>query len=315
MEEAGHYYTVYFTSLAVGFNEEVAFRHGLLAQMPDEVGWLDAANMHINQMASLREHDMTGSKRNVPNRWRFDIEYGIHSLPDKTQDSTAAPQQAATVRMLGEEDPLSLKFGLLLHRLGDTYAHRVMNAEDRLYTVSTSEKLWDHRHLDSLGHARHGHDPDYPFLRPQLFIRYLRTLFRVLNEKARDPRNSVYLRRSKPLPEEQVARIFERMLIDKDGPMATYMRSLRMAEAFSGRSLPRNRLSQLYFIGQIRESAIRHLGIPLKDYAPERFEDQTLPGFVATHQEGVKGITINEQTVTETVNSIRSGLERQLPGR
>ena len=46
MEEAGHYYTVYYTSLAVGFREDVAYTQAVLAQMPDEISWLDAASLH-----------------------------------------------------------------------------------------------------------------------------------------------------------------------------------------------------------------------------------------------------------------------------
>jgi len=45
MQEAGHYYTVYYVSLAVGFERNTAYKNALFAQMPDEVTQLDATSL------------------------------------------------------------------------------------------------------------------------------------------------------------------------------------------------------------------------------------------------------------------------------
>jgi len=301
MEESGHYYTVYFTSLAVGFKEEIAYRHAVLAQLPDEVGWLDAANMHINQCSRSKEYDLNGNKRRVDYRWRYDIEYAIHSLPDKINgNSSSSFQRSATQKMLSEEDPLSLKFGLLLHRLGDTFAHSMISNETKMYTVSATGDYTQCIPLDSLGHARDGHDPDFPFLRPTLYDKYLTELYNVLNQKARQPRYADYVRKTRPLLLEEIRIIFKKILTDEHGIVSASMRA--------GLIKP---TTQIFFIQQIREHAIRNLGITMKPYAPERIEKQTLTQFLSEHHE-LDSLAINEQKMNEAVTSIKKDLGNKL---
>ena len=45
MEASGHYYTVYFVSLAVGFDDDVAREFAFYAQLPDQLDKLDAADL------------------------------------------------------------------------------------------------------------------------------------------------------------------------------------------------------------------------------------------------------------------------------
>src|SRR5260221_11333523 len=90
MEESGHYYTVYFTSLSVGFAEDVAYQQAVMAQMPDEVGWLDAANLHTDECLGFKEFDLNSNKLKVPNEWRYLVEYALHSLPDKRTANTSS---------------------------------------------------------------------------------------------------------------------------------------------------------------------------------------------------------------------------------
>jgi hypothetical protein len=292
MEESGHYYTVYFTSLAVGFAEDVAYQHALLAQMPDEVGWLDAANMHINECASFREYDLNGAKSTVPNNWRYLIEFVIHSLPDKRLDNaSSAAQRKITGSLLLKESPVSLKFGLLLHRLGDTYAHSIMGHETRMYTTSMAGDQCTS--IDSLGHARDFHSPDYPFLRKNLFYEYLSDLYRLLSEKVNSPDSKLF-RRAKPvkITAGDIIAIFRYILDDPHGLVRCSMQGGLTTET-----------TRLFFIQQIREAAKKYLGTTLKSYAPERIEKQTLPQFLSEHTE-LRQLGINQKKIVDAVISM-----------
>lgn len=301
MEESGHYYTVYFTSLAVGFNEKIAYRHAVLAQMPDEVGWLDAAHMHMYECSNFFEEvDLAGKKRSVNSGWRSDVESAIHSLPDKVKgNSSSYYQQVRTKKLLSAEDPISLTFGLLLHRLGDTYAHSVMGDESRMYTVSSSGSFSDcFRYSDSIGHARHFHDPDYPFLRTDLFDKYITELYSILSDKARQPGSASYVRKSRPLLLEELKNLFSKILTEERGLVRSSIRA----------GFPKE-TTQIFFIQKIREQAIKQLGITMKKYAPERKGNQTLSQFLSEHDEELSDLKINEQKIIEAVNSIKKGME------
>jgi hypothetical protein len=295
MEESGHYYTVYFTSLAVGFAEDVAYQHALLAQMPDEVGWLDAANMHTNECLNMSEYDLNGSKTAIPNNWRYLIEFAIHSLPDKrTGNTSSASQRSVTGKLLLKESPVSLTFGLLLHRLGDTYAHSMIGNEMRMYTVAAEAA--ECTTLDSLGHFRDSHNPDYPFLRQNLFYTYLNDLYSILSKKVNNPDSKLFRRQSSAMPSGDVEKIFRYILDDPHGIVRCSMKAGLSTEA-----------TQMFFIKQIREASRKYLGITMKSYAPERIEKQTLSQFLSEHTE-LRKIGINRQKIVEAVNSIYRGV-------
>ncbi len=297
MEESGHYYTVYFTSLAVGFAEDVAYQHALLAQMPDEVGWLDAANMHINQCVGWNEFDLNSSKVEVPNHWRYVIEFGLHSLPDKKQDNTSSQKQRTlTADLLLKENPLSLEFGLLLHRLGDTFAHSIMGNEIKLYTVAAGGPECFTN--DSLGHKRDSHRPDYPFLRRDLFYDYLGTLYRVLSEKVNSPDAKLYKRRQlMTISAGDIELIFRQMLDDTHGLVRSSMRGGLTDETTS-----------LFFMEKIREASKKYLGVTMKPYAPEKIEKQTLSQFLSDHPE-LRSLGINQKSLSGAVNDIYSNVK------
>lgn len=59
---------------------------------------------------------------------------------------------------------------MLLHRLGDSFAHREIGNESKVYDTG-------------LGHARHGTDPDKVLRRPGLYDDYVRLLVDVLAER------------------------------------------------------------------------------------------------------------------------------------
>ncbi|MEP6747604.1 MAG: DUF6765 family protein [Bacteroidota bacterium] len=336
MEESGHYYTVYFTSLAVGFAEDVAYQHAVLAQMPDEVGWLDASNVHQAQCRGIDEYDLRGVKRRIPAGWRFNIEFALHSLPGTDPDDNGrerfsknpAVQFAATRNMLLRENPISLEFGLLLHRLGDTFAHTVMGTEQkgqvpRLYTVSNVDGMsWPEiqpmfmmspvatvallelnpQHIgecvriDSLGHLKNMHDPDYPYLRKPLYYDYLTQLYKLLLTK-HDESGSVSYRRQNgfTVSEAEINAIFRNILDDPYGLVNYSMFRRQPAETTIG-----------YFIGKIREASRRHLGIEMKPYEPEKIEKQTLPEFLRDHKE-LKKLGITPEKIERAIGHIYEG--------
>ena len=303
MEESGHYYTVYFTSLAVGFAEDVAYRQAVMAQMPDEVGWLDAANLHVDQCLGQmggKEFDLDGNLRLVPNEWRYLVEFAQHSLPDKYgENTTSAYQRSVTRKLLLEESPVSLKFGMLLHRLGDTFAHSVMGHEDRMYTVAKPAP--ECFTIDSLGHARDSHNPDYPFLRPGLFYLYLDDLYDILFKKVNGPESRLYRRRMLTvLSAEAIRKIFKDILED---PAGLVMFSLTNNMAY-GTSYT---LTQRILIDEIRKAAIKYLKVEMKPYAPEKSGGMTLRQFLSQHPE-LQQVGITPQSITQSLNSIYKGV-------
>lgn len=299
MEVTGHYYTVYFTSLAVGFNETIAYRHAVLAQMPDEVGWMDAANVHKRQCFNRRERDLNNIDTVISPDLRSDTEYVLHALPDKLSGSRSAFfQQAATRYLLRKESPLSLEFGLLLHRLGDTYAHAVMGNESVMYAVSSSGSSTECMRWDSLGHARHGHAPDYPFLRLEQFDKYITDLYTILNEKARQREFASYTRKVSPRSQEEVRRIFKKLLTDE----------LELIRSSMWARVSKDRV-QAFFIQKIREQSVSYLGVTMKPYAPERIEKQSLPEFLLEVKE-LNGMDISERSITDAVGFIRHDLNK-----
>jgi len=296
MEESGHYYTVYFTSLAVGFAEDVAYRHALLAQMPDEVGWLDAANLHMDECLNWKEYDLNGNKRLVPNQWRYIIEFAQHSLPDKyTGNSSSEFQRTVTRKLLLNESPVSLKFGMLLHRLGDTYAHSMMGNEKKMYTVARPAA--ECFTLDSLGHARDGHDPDYPFLRPGLFYLYLDDLYTILLKKVNSPESKLYRRRMLTnLSIDNIKKIFKDILEDQDG--------LVMYSLMNGMT---SGTTQFFLIDQIRKAAVKYLKVTMKPYAPEKSGGLTLQEFLTQHPE-LQQMGISRESIINSLKSIYQGV-------
>jgi hypothetical protein len=300
MEESGHYYTVYFTSLAVGFAEDVAYQQAVMAQMPDEVGWLDAANLHTDECLGFKEYDLNSNKVKVPNEWRYLVEYALHSLPDKRTANTSSDyQRGVTRKLLLQESPVSLKFGMLLHRLGDTYAHSIMGNEKKMYTVAENTDVCSS--LDSLGHARDSHNPDYPFLRPGLFYLYLDDLYNILLKKVNSPESQLYRRRMlSVLSADNIKKIFHDILEDPNGMvMFSLMNNMVYGSSYT--------MTQQMLIDQIRKAAVKYLKVEMKPYAPEKSGGLTLREFLSQHEE-LRQMGINSDSITNSLNSIYKGV-------
>lgn len=302
MEEGGHYYTVYYTSLAVGFNEEIAFRHAVLSQMPDEVLWMDAAHMQtqeckghfgISKIDLGKETDFNGVLRYVPADERYRVQYGLHSLPGRTLNErtrSSAYQRSMTTQMLSRESAVSLRFGLLLHRLGDTYAHSRMGHEETMYTVTETDKCFTSGHYtESFGHLFDVHDPDYPFLRQTLFYSYVENLYQVLFDKLSEPASAAYRRAgARPRPLNQVKNDFRDMFMQLSARANREEKQLQeqidAATAYSGgypvKAPPTpSETRAKWFIQEIRNASINRLHITMKKYSPENEEGRPVPQF------------------------------------
>lgn len=328
MEEGGHYYTVYYTSLAVGFDKQTAYRHAVLSQMPDEVGWMDAYTMHTNEMLALikrankpllrdpsmfpyslmtdaainqagyKVKDFNGVEREVPSDVRFDTEYGVHSLPDLESNETTRSsryQQNFTYKELMKESPVSLRFGLLLHRLGDTYAHSRIGKTETMYTVSKGKCFAGDNVRDSFGHGlRDGHEADYPFLRitDNVFFSYLKKLHEVLSAKVSEMLGGVcYDTISAPRNYDQVKGDFNFIF--------TYIEN-RAKKQFLG---PLDKTKAKWFIEEIQRSAETILKTKMNAYYPEIEEGLTLSEFLSSHPE-LNNLKIDGQKLTNTIKSM-----------
>lgn len=321
MEESGHYYTVYYTSLAVGFANDIAQRQALLTQMPDEVGWLDAANMHIDQCANrpvsytaafifgpvgeyiadnhFMEYNLEGKKQRVPADWRYTIEFALHSLKDPGSGVVSSKNQRKLTRdLLINNAPDSLAFGLLLHRLGDTYAHSIMNNESQMYTTTKSDSITQCVVLESLGHARDGHNPDYPYKRQDLFFEYLKDLYDILKTKFHDSSIS-YKKRKIPLSFDELKNAFASIF---QNLKSTYQRpNIRIGRGgmmmTGGPPITEEINPELVikdFIAAIRSKCFQTLQVNMDKYAPETIEKQTLGEFLNDHPDLKKIIDANK---------------------
>lgn len=283
MEEAGHYYTVYLTSLAVGFAEDIAYKHAVLAQMPDEVGYLDAANLHIKYCKMIsKEKDLSGNSIRPPNDWRFIVEVALHSL---TGGSSANQRlKTATFLMSKNIKADSLEFGLLLHRLGDTFAHSMMKDESVLYKVSYEYEC----SLDTIGHGLDGHDPDYPFLRQDLFYSYLLQLYTVMNSKINEKQSSIFKRgnnsNSPSISYQDLKDKFE--YIFQKSKVSIALKILKNKHTV-----------QNFMIDELRKASKALFGIRLKDYQPENDEAMDLNQFMQKHPE-VKSMITKEKIIS-----------------
>jgi hypothetical protein len=285
MEESGHYYTIYFTSLAVGFKKNVAYKQAVFAQMPDEVGWLDAANLHTDYCLNSKETNLENRNVRVPNEWRFLVETAIHSLTGGSSDK----QRFQTRDLLLKNRADSLEFGLLLHRLGDTYAHSIMGNENYLYKVEEDTVCFN---PSDMGHFLHGHSPDYPYLRQKLFFTYLRDVYKILETKAdservinNNPTSSLIDRDAKRLSLDELISIYSH----------SFAHNVRASMEMG----LRDNLTVYFFINDIRRACLRYLGVEMEPYKPENEDLMSLSTFLAKHPEIASSVSR-----TQLINAI-----------
>jgi hypothetical protein len=160
--EAGHFYTAYLVALAVGFDDQTAFRVAFYTQMPDEVAELDATHMAIESVGPVMLN--WGAERAV--RERDAVQRGGHALTGRPSAEERARRSALT-SVLKPDLP---EFGLSVHALGDSFAHSTIGDESMMYQPVAG-------HL-AQGVAEDPHAPDFIQRRPSLYLAYVQALYR-----------------------------------------------------------------------------------------------------------------------------------------
>jgi len=173
--EEGHYYTTYFVALAVGYNADEARQLAVFSQFPDEVEASDAVALQTRAVGDtflnskrLRLSDVDSqywTKGRVEQRERTSVQQSTHSL---TGGDSELETQRAVKSVIGAKD-LAIT-GVAIHRLGDTFSHRRIDDESKLYVTGD-------------GHRKDGHKPDQIHLRPRLYGEYVSVLATTLAKK------------------------------------------------------------------------------------------------------------------------------------
>jgi hypothetical protein len=168
---AGHYYTVYYTFLAAGVNAQTAQYMAFMAQLPDQVEELDATRAGIDfglrALGLAPGTDVDGNPV-VPIGVDIQIQTGLHCLTGRS----VSDEKARRLRIMSSLSFGSPSFGLSLHPFGDLFAHRLLDGSGAMYSAV-------------LGHAveaawwpnQTGHEPDFIFSRPELYLEYGLSLY------------------------------------------------------------------------------------------------------------------------------------------
>jgi len=171
--EGGHYYTIFIAARSVGYSEIEAGALAFYAQLPDETTELDAVaaagqlgSAEIGFALSTSEGYVSPELLEMRNRVvakSLETQEVLHAL----NGGVGAEETAATLNAIAEAryDPVAT--GLLLHRLGDSFAHRKLDSSGELFK-------------GPVGHGLEGHAPDVVLNRPDLHVDYTRALTRAL---------------------------------------------------------------------------------------------------------------------------------------
>lgn len=306
--EAGHYYTVYFCALAAGIGDPIAYRLAFWAQMADEIedldavpagiamAWEDVRSLPADMIArgeaflgglenAILRQVMGGTpfldsppllRPEVPRfersdayfRW-LDVQKGLHALTGRTCEAETRRRIEISLSyrpLAGQE----FEFGLSLHPLGDSFAHRD-DAAGRMFPPP-------------LGHGLRGHAPD--LLSPHrggLYRRYVAALHEVLTRAAGTTHTA-------PLSTEETVAALATIIPPFPALSEDEIRALAMRPGREGMDplLSEMRRRQRAAepdeerqIAQIRALAAERLGQRLRPYAPERFESVAFDDFQA----------------------------------
>ena len=163
--EAGHYYTILWVALQVGFSLDEAQFMAFFAQVPDEVAEFDAIEMYVRAMSESLVDKGDGKTPRIARDSMSVYHTALHAL---TGQDAANETSRARLASLGAPDLASL--GVQLHRLGDSYSHREMGNEGKLYDTG-------------FGHGEELHEgtsPDVIQRRPGLYLDYVQSLATIL---------------------------------------------------------------------------------------------------------------------------------------
>jgi len=162
--EAGHYYTTYYVALRVGYTDSEAHQLAIYSQLPDEAASLDAVVMQTRAVFG-DEH----AQKN-----RDAIQIGLHTL----SGANAKFETNRTLNAIARAGDDLTTTGLLIHRLGDTFAHR-RTSEYGGESDPAKVRMFD----TGVGHGVPWFAPDVIQRRPELYLEYAQTLTDALGKK------------------------------------------------------------------------------------------------------------------------------------
>jgi len=195
---AGHYYTAFYTSVAVGFQFETAKSIAFFTQVPDLVeeldakaegiGWGgDAAMVYLKSLPHFCSHILPSSYEKF---WRqsldssidrmvyaWQIQAGLHALTGGDGEEETAKRTRILTRYKPEKIP---EFGLAVHAFGDSFAHRDFHDGKSMYGPPLGHLAEFFNHVIRLDSRTDPHDPDNIVLRPALYRQYGEALYKVL---------------------------------------------------------------------------------------------------------------------------------------
>jgi Domain of unknown function (DUF4157) len=127
---AGHYWTVYFASMAAGLDKQEAKDNAFFAQMPDQVDELDATDegegFYPNYLGFVIPGDGTANRL----LRRIAVQKGLHALTGWSAEN----ETTYRTNILKTTKPGTFEFALALHPFGDSFAHRIVNGGARMYS-------------------------------------------------------------------------------------------------------------------------------------------------------------------------------------
>lgn len=179
-QEDGHFYTTYILLYYNGYKKEDAFEIAYYSQLPDEDKKMEAMNagakrgflywLYHNPLVWPFHHiiqENIGEQRDII-KW-------LHSLHGGGEERVAARRACLEKLLANNLGNLSnWEKGLIIHALGDAYAH----------TYVSNEKT--EAYGDVWGHIFDVHEPDIIANHPDKYLEYLASLNRIFGGKVSD---------------------------------------------------------------------------------------------------------------------------------
>lgn len=161
--ESGHYYTTYYIALQTGFSNADAQKLAFYSQLPDESDRLDAVGVQSDAIGAQVITNIARSEGaivpDLVHTNRDAVQQNLHALTG----GIGTVETRNTIEAIRQANGDLATTGVLIHRLGDSFAHRDPNSGGRTYETG-------------FGHGRDGHDPDTIQRNPEQYLQYVETL-------------------------------------------------------------------------------------------------------------------------------------------
>lgn len=189
---AGHYYTVLYTSLAVGMDPTTALRNAFFSYLPDMMSDSEAIFQEFLTIATFKVPGTDIGADRVTLRNEFDE--GFHALTGRPSKDERANRALA----LSNQMPGSLGFGLAAHAFGDSYSHSQLSYADWIrfaadrgeFNPQLHEKYFPkdpNQYPRGRGHGLSFTWPDDIARRPDLYRSYTDALYESFAAKSSTP--------------------------------------------------------------------------------------------------------------------------------